>query len=76
MFFASYNAKILMLITAMLNFLQLEWKIQISFSCKRRPKTETQKELHEQFKSELRTVELLNELIQRNVQLGTSVMSS
>lgn len=65
-----------MLARAMLNFLQLEWKIQISFSCKLRLKTETQKELHEQFKSELRTAKLLNEMIQRNVQLDTSVMSS
>lgn len=76
MLFASYNAEILMLGREILNFLQLEQKIQISFSFKLRPKTDIQKELHEQFKSELRPAKLLSEMVQRNMQLGTSVMSS
>lgn len=76
MLFASCNTEILMLAREILNFLQLEQKIQISFSCKTRPKRETQKELLEQFKSELRTAKLLNEMVQRNVQSGTSVVGS
>lgn len=49
-----------MLATEVLNFLQFKQKNQISLSCKLRPKIETKKELHKQFKSELRTAKLLN----------------
>lgn len=71
---AGCNAEILMTARKVLHFLQLEQQIQISFCCKARPKIDMQRALHEQFKSELRTGRLLDEMVQRNVQPGTSVI--
>lgn len=71
---AGCNAETLILAKQVSDFLQLEQKVQISFRWKVRPKTETQRELHEQFQTELRTARLLDEEVRRNVKPRTAVM--